>query len=722
MVKDTALRALARIKSFRDYWKDNEPERESFRDVLDNGEDAFKSEVQILDADGNVVPLTILNFYVRLRGRIESKCFDESPELSCPREATGSEEHADAISRLASRITEEARLQYESRDGIASVMTEGGYGIVYGMPNLPDAADVNERAKGTAQILEETVAAIQAAASAAGFVGQPGMKGTGLGIASVGSQPPPSEMPVPTQGQDHATIAQVLMETATDPINVLANTPEVTQALIDMAAAHLKAQEDEERSTRYWRYDENVIFTERVEIGSHLAWDLTYGDPKRGSWMAYAIELSLDEAQSHPAFKSSLRKRLVVTVPDDKEFHKVSVEGETEEENKAENGTVKIWVYFDKKRRVRHYVPESLSEGDIEFLEVDDKNPYLKEDGSPLLPWFWPINVFTYRKRSKRGPHRSLPTPYMRSGWSQQVESIKYDTAIREGVCAAMQDKYLVHSEVSDDEMQSLTNGRLHVVVKRPAGLERGEEALKSIDFKPPLREVFEERAQQKQRFCEAANYPYTEFAGMPLANTTLGQTEIATSSGSEAMSDLERMLECFYAEVVQGLLIIASAKMPAEVAANYMGVEMEKVWDGWRQSVRRGDMVRATFAPTTREMNPARAKLLMDVVGVGLTLMDPITRFPMADPETLFRLFSEACKNLGVGSMKKFVPTPEQAMALMAFRQQEQQNSQKPNGGGGEKNGKGQGGQRGAPPGGKERREHGPTDRAHEESAARRV
>lgn len=641
-MKRTAVRYNAMRQNFQEYWKQSEGERIRFRKALDNGLDAFQGLVSIQDGEGNEVPPVILNFFVPLKSRIEAKCFDESPEITYPREATGDEMIADGIGRLLSRITEEGELPAISRDQIASVMTEGGYGVVYGMPNLPDAMQVNERSKGTGAIIEQVGAAVKGEA----------------------------ELPVPVPGQDHDQIAQVIQETTLDPINLAANPPELTDALTNVGAAHLEAKAKEDKSQNYWRYEDNHFYFEPVDI-SRLAWDLTYGDPKRGSWLMHCIEMSLDEAKSHPAFKPSVRSRLVVSVPDEREgYIPIKVEGEGEDENKAANGVVRIWAVYDKATKKRHYVPEALESGEVEFLEVDDRNPYLDDSGNPLLPWFWPVAVYLNGKRNQRGPLRSLPTPYMRNGWDQQIESIKFDTALLEGTKAALAIKYLADSQLPVDTLKALASGRVNVVVQAPPGLENKGTALTAVQWQAPLQEAYAERERQLGRFCIAARFPLAAFTSQPQADT-LGQEEIGQASGNDALFDLGRMLECFYAEIVQGVLLIAGAKMPPEVVAEYMGVELEAQWDAWRHASRRGGRVRVKFAPTTREMNPQRAQQLMGVVTAASTMINVTTGFPMVDPGSVFRVFNEACKTLGVGAMEQLQVTPEMLL-----------NQQKPNDG----------------------------------------
>lgn len=628
---------LDRWKVFGQRWAENATERKQYLDALENRWPALIPDVT--DAQGKLLyksDQTTLNLLERLNRRVKAMAYDESPEIRYPRDRRGAEKLAEGVDRMMGRVTESGGLPGISRDGVDDICIHGGYGVFTGMPFVPTAAENREGAKSIEDITVEATEGVH----------------------------------VPSRTQDHVGAIDALTETASDTVNVLVNPPEVTQALLDAAEKHAKMEEEERESGQTWTLEKGRVFFEHLMIGVDVGWDIMGSRTWRQSpWMIRCIRLRESEAHKHPALKARLRTKLkprpltvefkepgVPIAPLDSKDGQLSKDAER----------VEILECWDSRDLTVHYVAEGLDE----YLEANETYPFMDPVRQrPAIADFCPIEIVAPYVVPPGSRRAGLPIPLFRSGWDKQLQLIKLDSFILQGVKRALVDKYGANATIPDEVLAQLCNGKPGWV-KMPGGLNP-KEALVSIDFKPPLQEAFAEREQCKVDFSIAVNFPLSELTSQPVADTA-SQEEMALTSGNQGTADIIKIQQFSYARIVDKAFALTRAFTPDEVLADIAGAQfVERALDvpihtlppemlgqalkAYAVIIRAGPLAEercvVRFGATSNDSNPVRVNQLSQFTTM---LAGLIVQFaPMGGfPPAIQTLVDEMGRGLGIGDL----------------------------------------------------------------------
>lgn len=635
LAQEPASRWIDRIKSWQTTWNDRgrKEERTRYRRALSRND--FGTLVPWAgSADGDQIVTNLLELYER---RVKAMGFDESPEGKWPRDRKGAERFAEAVDRLMIRETERAGLPMLTRRGITLLCTDGAFALYAGVEKVYTRESVIGAGKGMEEIKLEAEAGAHEA----------------------------------TPGQDSQAIAQVLVDDAQDPAQLLAKGPEVAQAKFDAAAQHLKILIKEGKTEQH-DLDAGRIYNQILVYGRDFARDSTVMDPWDGRFMARRILLTEEEAHTSELLDPACRGKLPARVPSDGSgpMDVSSLRGDVGEDAKR----VEVWEVFDAWYRVRHIVCEGFDN----YCEVSDEYPYL-DKGKPGLRGFFPFALCEPHVGVGDSVADCLPTPLFRSGWHKQIEYIKIDSHICQAIKRATVDKYVAHPMMTDAHIAALTNGRPGGVVKGVEGVG-AKEALVAIDFRPPIAEAINERKQILYDFAFQMRIPIADLTGQPIADT-VGQEEIAMASGSVATADIIKMLQVWYADAMfldwrlvqltypeeligqeAGMQFVQSAlppgmtmdQVPQEMFADALALFAQQVKSGplaWEKPVVR-------FGATSKDSDPVRVKQLQEFGTWVFTTLGPLAL------PAYIGIVQESARALGLGDLPLGDITPETLLA----------------------------------------------------------
>lgn len=582
------------------------------------------------------------NLVGRICDRSQTACFDDSPDLTFPRDRPGEAPLAEGIERLLGRVTEAGRLPDKVRDGVPNVYTDGSFLLYVGLPYLQTRREVQVAAEGAG------------AAIAAGHAGVP---------------------PEPVPGQDHEAISKAALDIAGDPEEIATNTPEQTAGLVATGAAHAEAAEDADEEPVEWNHERGRPFFERLNIETQGAWSAYVSDFDETRWAARRICLEPEEARNHPGFRKAWREKLkpqrVENTND--EAQRIANSGDSPAPDEL---MVVVWEVWDRVYRARHFVAEGMDE----YGEKDEAYPYVKRGttDTPAIRGFFPFVQFAPWMDGEDIPIRSCGIPGFRKGWAQQIKIIKIDSYLLNAIKRAAVDVYLADGLLSDTIRGAIGSGIPGTIA--PVTLSGNQRSVRDLfaplEFTPPLPDLATEKQHAVAELCAAYDFPISELTSQPQADT-LGQEELAMASGRRALGAFVRHFEVKYGRVLDIVWDLIRECVPPEDVVAWMGQDFQAQFDAWQNSPLEDEQIRVVFGADSRDDNVKKAEKILALYDKVAAVPGPFPGIPKYDADPLLQ---DAARKLGQGEIALYQPSKEEiAAALMAQRSAAQEKSKPP-------------------------------------------
>ena len=425
------------------------------------------------------------------------------------------------------------------------------------------------------------------------------------------------------EGADYFAIAQAA-RSVLSPEFVLGMKPDEAARIAALAeAAEVAHAKSLTRS--HSRYEGRIVF-EAAPYGTWTVWDPTCTDVRRADWIARKIVMDHEDFLDDPSFTDEAKKNVTPVNAAHTGDPALSASAfETSSERALEEtGRVVLWEYWSRKTWKRHYLADCC-EGTI---EVDDRYPYLDEEGKPLFKDFYPCAIRTPLMHNMEVPDQSLGIPWLAPGWPQQIELIRTRTAYYQA-CKRSARIGVAASGIDDATVASFTAATDGGIIRPTSSYDRSRdgELFKLLDTGQAPTDYLIASTRLMADLANQLRIPLGVFTGEPVADT-LGQEEIAVKGSSITQGDFVRALESGTAEIAFKALTLFKhfASDPEKIA--YMGKgavqpisaqDGRTLLDAFNKTSFEGRKLSCRFASSTRAEDAVRLKQRMDFYALSM-------------------------------------------------------------------------------------------------------
>ena len=646
----------ARLDAAERQWKRGEALREVLRKIISELEfpplmaPVRQDDGALSDAEYAHVEQTNLNLLSRVLDKYLSHAGDESPEVRTPRDK-GRTIVADFEDRLLTRVLEHGGAPEALYDAIRHYFTDGNCVLWAIMPFLPTQESLKRAAAPMAQKMKE----------AAAF---------GLDVE-------------PTLGEDPERVARALMDGIyKSPGEILhdgvMNPEDAEPTPMDMvAAAAMKYAATAAKARKKglsWDEWDNQVQYEVSPLGPHgTLIDPTATTSRNVGWIARCHKMDIERAKNHETFHPEVRKDLKPDPIDDSKYETLrSIPGLSEAEVQNLNSKVTIWEVWDYKRKKRHYINRHVDR----YLEIDDANPYVDENGNPIIepqgvhPGFFPC-VFDPPKKGVRLNASAIEgIPLGAAGLPQQLQIIKLVSYMLHAVKQSSAAVYLHRLDpASLGAVQKAIPGSLVEVGEE---IDQLAEAVRAIEWKPPPPELYREINSEISRFAMAMNFPLIELTSQP-SGDTLGQDQLSQAAGDVGTLEIMRRFEGIYAQLATITRALVQHFYTDDQLFALGGKEALALRVVWQSIGISPEQIAVRLRSRARDMQPIRVKQMLDTYELSLQAQQVEMSFGIPPAKDFSFLLDEACKTLGFGEPPPLM-APQDRLALIKQQLQAKQ------------------------------------------------
>lgn len=549
-----------------------------------------------------------LNMMLRVTNMMCALAFDENPSFTFSRQPEEPESACVASERAMEMLIDEADAMGEARVALRYMFTRGPW-IMW--PVVVRTGATPEEVLGSKTNPEDLVLA-----------------------ARTGQL---TDVPAGTDFYATSVAARGVLE---DPAQALGLMPDERARIAQLAeTCEVEHQRWLERAHRG---PEAKISFVATPYGPWCQWDPTVTDVRRADWIARKLVLDRDEFMESETFTDAA-KRKVAAMPSEPSNDPTAsaAEGAREATQAVEEvGRIIVWEIWDRKHWKRHYWSPMLGE---ETIGVDDRYPYLDEEGRPLFRDFYPCVIRVPIKHNREVPEQSSGVPFLAPGWPHQIELIQFRTAASRAAKRSGRVAVAAHG-VDDSTLSAYVKATDGGIIKATSAYDaKTGDILKPLDMGPFPIEYLRAGQQAMADFANALGVSIAALTGEPIADT-LGQEEIALKGSTLTQADLIRTLESGVAELATKAFILFRAYASDSEMASFLGVKsMDPDEEGLTlvQRVRAmnldGRKILCRFASSTRADDLASIKQSFDFYALSMgPLGRDSTGVPYFDPRTM--------------------------------------------------------------------------------------
>lgn len=658
-------KALTRIRSFIRLFNKVRPQRDRYAKALGLDFTVSASGVDRPD-DPEYFGQHAVNlpfFYGQL---LKAAAAGEPPVIKYPRDAgegqtlSGIPGEAEADSRLASwvetfltRIVHESGAITEWAEAIDDVLAWGCGVVAIGFDkNVVDP----DLAQNTLRSVED----ISLAAAGGDTIAKPGER-----------------------HEEAANRLREMVAMASDPESDFILSSQEVAWYLERAQSHDEMAVREARKPLPPAWDGHKIWARRCQVGVDVFWDPTVTRMEDTAWRARRIEMTLDEFRASTLFKRSVQgkdglkgvyPRGVTGLEDES-----GTEGKHDDIDLVDDRVVVLYEIWVKKPELRsggerHFVSPEMPD---KFLERDSRNPYVDEDGRPLIPGFFPIFVSTPLKAPLNDPIRTLGLPALAPGWPQVLEmnalrTLSLDSARKHSKAVYVADRRLGGAK----KIKKILAGPDAAVFDAPQGIRDATERknlIVPIQFTGKNEELDRQVMRVESDWRSIMGVAAAVYAGQGVSDT-LGQDEIAQTAGRNLQGLIIEAVEHSFADMVEGMRGLARM-YPVEMVVRLLGSQGAEAVMSWSRTSMDGDRMWVRFGSRARAEEAVDRKQLMETIAL-LEQKQDVTG-PIYDTE---QYYEDLTRSMGLGAPRKVDPQMQQlrqlaqvAMALMEQYGQEE-------------------------------------------------
>ena len=422
-------------------------------------------------------------------------------------------------------------------------------------------------------------------------------------------------------------------------------------------------------------WDGHKIWARRCQVGVDVFWDSTVTRLEDARWMARRVEMTIEEFRASPLFKKSVRTKGEGGIKGVYPRGVTGLEGNTGEEESHHDAALvddkvvvlyEIWVSRPELRSggERHFVSPEMPD---KFLESDSRNPYINEDGRPLIPGFYPIFASVPIQPPINDPLRTVGIPALAPGWPQVLEmndlrTLSLDSARKHSKAVYVADRRLGGQR----KIQRILAGPDAAVFMAPSGVRDATERkslIVPIQFTGKNEELDRQVLRVEQDWRSIMGVAAAVYQGQGVSDT-LGQDQIAQKAGASLQGLIIDSVQEAFAKMVEGMRGLARM-YPIEMVVRYLGQAGAEAVMEWSRTSMDGDKMWVRFGSRAKAEEAVDRKQLMETIGLLEQKQD--LGGPIYETE---QYYEDLVRSQGLGKPEKVDPEQRQLRQLAAVAQ----------------------------------------------------
>lgn len=494
-------------------------------------------------------------------------------------------------------------------------------------------------------------------------------------------------------GQDHRAIAKLLRDAAAQiPVGTDPNT---MAALLTRAQSHdaLGAKEAKAKSGEA-RVIQRKIWEKRGIVGFDTFWHPGVYDFEDSPWVCRRVLVPLESfkrwGEIAPKYRSAAkgvadRYRTEVESPG---RTAAPPEGDKADPSEKYVACYVFWIrepWRSDGGRRKIASPEFRGE----WIEADESNPNVDEDGRPLIEGFFPFFYCAPILPPLEDPRRTLGTPLIEPGARTEERINEFLATILSHYKRHGFRVYALHPLLKGQNKirEALRKGTDGFTFYAPPGIKDPKEMAGLI---VPIQ--FSGQAEQMERMLSKLiefwrieqGFPAAALLGTSQAETAT-QESIGVEAGQNELGVIAGRIEDFVAAKARGILGLMRGFYLTEKMRELLGAEGAAAWDLYRKTSTMGDRLTVKLGARAARSEAVNIEQLMKAIEVDRSTLDPVLNIRTLDE---MPLIEELHRGLKAGKPKKL---PQDAMmaqqliaGLMAENQALKGGPAGPGGGGG--------------------------------------
>lgn len=460
-------------------------------------------------------------------------------------------------------------------------------------------------------------------------------------------------------GQDHRAIATMLRDAAAQipagaDMNAMAALQMRAQSHDAMAAKEAKAKTGEARVIQ------RKIWEKRGIVGFDTFWHPSVHDFEDSPWVCRRVLVPLWSFRTWGEIKAKYRKAAKGVA--DRYRPTVESPGKTTpspEEAKGDPSEkyVECYVFWirepwrpDGGRRTIA-CPEFRGE----WIQEDDSNPYIDDDGRPLIDGFFPFFYCAPLLPPMEDPKRTLGMALIEPGAETEDRINEFLQTILAHYKRHGFRLYFLHPLLKNKKRikEALRRGEDGMSFDAPEGVKDAKDMANLV---VPVQ--FSGQAEQMERMLAKLiefwrieqGFPAASLLGTAQADTATQET-IGVEAGNNELGVIAGRIEDFVAAKARGVLGLMRGFYQTEKMRELLGAEGSAAWDLYRKTATAGDRLTVKLGARAARSEAVSIEQLMKAIEVDRTTLDPVLGVRTLDE---MPLIEELHRGLKAGKPKK--------------------------------------------------------------------
>ena len=478
------------------------------------------------------------------------------------------------------------------------------------------------------------------------------------------------------EGQDHAAISRGLGDIAQDENFKLSAGQQGVQDVLTRKSAHDQAafqDETNEKPTESTRMIRRKIWMRKKRVGEDAGWAPWVNDVEDTPWMweRHVWTVAQVKAADH-LFTAKFRRE--VEGFDGRNVSGVFRGAQTPgtESMGSDARIAQSESVLDEDERMVEWFEVWFRRPDMQaggirkivssetpdvFVEKDDSNPHVDDDGRPLIPNFYPLFDFTPILSTLPVPERTCGIPPVAVGMTQFEKIAEYNRLIHEAALRHSLRLYQIDPALKSNSklLNALRNGEdgfAFVASASQVETQSGKirPGVVPVQFSGNTNEVVQQKSLEESDWVKVQAMPPAVLQGVGTAETAT-QDQQGIAAGERESGAIINYFEERMADVLAGVRGLMRGNLDDEDFIRMLGEEGAAVMKAWQGgSVDDGDEIEVTFGARAQAQEVVDRKQLMEAITLLASQVDPVTGLPLYD---ILPLIEELHRSLSLGAPK---------------------------------------------------------------------
>ena len=487
-------------------------------------------------------------------------------------------------------------------------------------------------------------------------------------------------------GQDHRAISNTLRDAvAAMPVGSDMN---AAAALLARAQSHDALAEKEGKAKGgEARVIQRKIWEKRGIVGFDTYWHPGVYDFNDSPWVCRRVLTPLEAFRKWGKVKAKYRRDAKGVA--DRYRPTVESPGKTTptpEESRGDPSEkyVECYVFYIREPwrpdggREKIACPEFRGE----WIEEDESNPNVDDDGRPLIDGFFPLYYCAPILPPLEDPRRTLGTALIEPGAPTEERINAFLRTVDAHYMRHGFRVYILHPLLKNKPKirAALRRGQDGFTVDAPDGVKDAKEMaglIVPIQFSGQAEQMERMLAKYIEIWRVAQGFPAASLLGTAQSETAT-QEQIGVEAGNNELGVIAGRIEEWVERIARGVLGLMRGFYLTEKMRELLGAEGSQAWDLYRKTATTGDRLTVKLGARAARSEAVSVEQTMKAIEVVRTTVDPLSQVRTLDD---MPLIEELMRGLKIGKPKKLpegvIQAQEflaQVQAAMAAQQEQQQ------------------------------------------------